>query len=171
LTLAETYRQRGETDKMLNVLDRLSEAMPEAVIPTNNWQINMAIGQLYELGHRPEEMKKRLDLILNGWNFTASQRLQFASYYERLSPAAAESLVRVLAHDDPNMQGAATWLAGYYARQMNIDSSRAILNRWISAHPEDEQAKQMLRQLQAFVLPDTSSATDGSGAAPVEKKK
>ena len=170
LTLAETYRQRGEDDNMLNVLDRLSEVMPENVIPTNDWRINMAIGQLYELGNRPQEMKKRLDLILSRWNFTPSQRLQFASYYERLSPAAAESLVRVLSRDDPNMQGAATWLAGYYARQMNFDSSKAILNRWLANHPEDEQAKQMLTQLQVFALPDTTiSREDSSGASSGSK--
>jgi len=170
LTLSETFRQRGDNDKMLNVLDRLSEVMPENVIPTNDWRINMAIGQLYELGNRPQEMKKRLDLILSRWNFTPSQKLQFASYYERLSPAAAESLVRVLSHDDPNMQGAATWLAGYYARQMNFDSSRAILNRWLANHPEDEQAKQMLTQLQVFALPDTTISRGDSAGAPSGKK-
>ena len=169
LTLAETYRQRGEVDSMALVLDRMSQAVPEEVIPTNDWRINMAIGQLYELANRPHEMRKRLDYILTRWDFAPSQRLQFASYYERLFPAAAESLVRSLTRDDPSLQGAATWLAGYYARQLQIDSSRAILNRWIAAHPADEQAKAMLAQLQALIVPDTvMSARDN--AAPPEKK-
>ena len=169
LTLVETHRQRGELDKMAAVLDKLSQAMPEEVIPTNNWQINMAIGQLYELAGRPLEMKKRLDYILDGWPFTPVQRLRFASYYESASPAAAESLVRSLTRDDPNLPGAATWLADYYARYGKSDSTHAILNRWIAAHPEDEQARDLLAQMQTLMMPDTVKKPQSNQSA-LEKK-
>ena len=165
LTLAEHHRQYGELNKMAMVLDRLSQVMPEEVVPTNDWRINMAIGQLYELANRPEEMKKRLDYILTRWDFTPIQRLQFASYYERMSPVAAESLVRVVMSDDRNLQAAPGWLAGFYARHQQHDSSRAVLNRWIAAHPEDEQAKQMLAQIQALVVSDSLMHREGHESA------
>jgi hypothetical protein len=162
LSLAETHRQRGETDEMAKALDRLAQAVPETIIPTNDWRINLAIGQLYELANRPEEMKKRLDYILTRWPFTPIQRLQFANFYERVSPAAAESLARVLIRAGDEAQPATTWLAGFFARNAKADSGRAILERWIASHPEDEQAKSILRQMQTLVVHDSLKLPESS---------
>jgi hypothetical protein len=163
------WEWQNDRDRALQVLDRMSEVIPESVIPTDNFSLSLAIGQMYEQLGRPEELDNRLKVILTdkSFNLTPGMRLQFADYIEasRDQPAVAESLVRTLVDKDPNYGEGVLWLSRFYARQQQYERGIENLQRWLTRKPEDQQAQSLLKQMQALARADSlakAGPTDGS---------
>ncbi|MGH7452401.1 MAG: protein O-mannosyl-transferase family, partial [bacterium] len=142
---------QNSQERALQVLDRMNEVIPESVIPTDNFQFSMAIGQMYEQLGRAEELDKRLKMILidQAYNLTPAMKIQFADFIEtyRHQPAVAESLVQSLVKADPNFSEGTIWLSNFAARQGQYARGVEILERWLTRKPEDQQAKLQLQQL------------------------
>jgi hypothetical protein len=161
---------RDPKDMALRVLDRMSEAVPESVIPTNDFRLNFAIGQMYEQLGRPEEFDKRLKMILADESFDLSlrERLQFADYIEsyRNQPAMAESLVQSLIAENPRAGESYLWLGRFYARRQQYNRGIEILQRWLTRKPDDKPAQAQLKQLQTLAAADSVIKADTTKNSP-----
>jgi tetratricopeptide (TPR) repeat protein len=150
---------QNDKERALQVLDRMSEVIPESVIPTGNFQLNLAIGQMYEQLGKPAEMDKRLRTLgkEESSNLTPAMKVQLADYVESYfhRPAIAESLVQALVESDPNFSEGAMWLSGFYSRQGNYRRSLEVLQQWLTRHPEDQKAKAQLEQIKILVRADS----------------
>ncbi len=162
---------QNDKERALQVLDRMNEVIPEDVIPTGNFQLNLAIGQMYEQLDKPEELDKRLRALAKDktLNLTAAMKVQLADYVESYfhRPVIAESLVQSLVKEDPNFGEGVIWLSGYYGRQGNYARGIEILQQWSNRKPEDQQAKTQLEQLKMLVQAD-SLARAGRPTAPFD---
>ncbi len=63
LRLVRYYYTEKEFDKMLSVLDRMEEVLPEDVIPIPDFRLSMQIGQMYDLAGRPDVFIQRLQRL------------------------------------------------------------------------------------------------------------
>ncbi len=163
---------QNSKERALQVLDRMNEVMPETVIPPDNFQLSMAIGQMYEQLGRPEELDKRLQMILSDkkYDLTPSIKIQFADFIEtyRHQPAVAESLVQALVKADPNFGEGTVWLGNFYARQGQYARGAEIVERWLTRKPEDQQARQQLQQLKTLARADSLVKASRSQNAPAD---
>ena len=64
LRLANYYLQRGEREKMLQVLDRMEQLIPESLIPIGDSRIVLSIGRMYEAAGRSQEYERRLRAVI-----------------------------------------------------------------------------------------------------------
>jgi len=162
---------QNDKERALQVLDRMNEVIPEPVIPTGNFQLNLAIGQMYDQLDKPEELDKRLRALAadQAPNMTPQMKVQLADYVESYfhRPAIAESLVQSLVKADPNFGDGVVWLSGYYERQGNYARGLEILQQWVKRNPEDQQAKTQLEQLKMLAQAD-SLARAGRTVTPVD---
>ena len=55
LRLIHQYLQEGKMDRMVEMLDKMEQAMPRDVIPMPDIRIALQVGQLYDFAGRPEE--------------------------------------------------------------------------------------------------------------------
>jgi len=160
---------QNDKERAMQVLDRMSEVIPESVIPTGNFQLNLAIGQMYEQLGKPEELDKRLRALGQdqALSLTPAMQLQLADYVENYfnRPAIAESLVQALVKDDPNFGEGVIWLSGYYGRQEQYARGVDLLQQWVTRKPDDQQAKSKLEQLKMLAQADSLTKTMRPGAA------
>jgi len=161
---------QNDKERALQVLDRMNEVIPESVIPTGNFQLNLAVGQMYEQLGKPEELDKRLRLLGKdeSLNLTPAMKIQLADYIESYfhRPALAESLVQTLVKDDPNSSEATIWLSGFYARQGNYARGIELLQQWSMRKPEDQQAKSQLEQLKMLAQADSAANVKRPAGSP-----
>ncbi len=61
LRLANEYIKKGQNDKVIAVLDRMNEVMPEDIIPYPDFRIMLQIGQMYDNAGKTEEFIKRAE--------------------------------------------------------------------------------------------------------------
>ncbi|MBN2354977.1 DUF2723 domain-containing protein, partial [candidate division KSB1 bacterium] len=64
LRLAQEYMITQEKDKVVMVLDKMEEVIPESVIPAPDYRLSLRIGQLYDMAGKPEELIKRGEAIV-----------------------------------------------------------------------------------------------------------
>jgi hypothetical protein len=160
---------QNDKERAVQVLDRMSEVIPETVIPTGNFQLNLAIGQMYDQLGRPEELDKRLRQLgkEESASLTPTMKIQLADYIESYfhRPVLAESLVLKLIKDEPNSGEGIIWLSGFYARQGNYQRGVTTLEQWVTRKPEDQQAKAQLEQLKLLAKADSMSGASPSDTA------
>jgi hypothetical protein len=157
------WEWQSDKDRALQALDRMHEVIPESVIPTGNFQLNLAIGQMYEQLGRPEELDKRLRRlgVDETMGLNPSTKIQLADYIESYfhRPAIAESLVQALVKEDPNFGDGVIWLSGYYARRGDFARGSDMLQQWLKRRPDDQQAKSQLEQLKIMAQADSMAKT------------
>lgn len=163
LQLVQYYQRRGQKDKALAVLDKMSTVMPEDVVWLNNKQITYFVGQMYaELG-RPEELDKRLMRILHHWENTPGEKLQIAQTYQFVlgNTTKAESLAQALIQEQPNFTPAYDYLVGLYARDRKYNQAVSLLEGYLQKFPGDEKYQDRLNRLKAAAAAN-QAATDSS---------
>jgi hypothetical protein len=160
---------QNDKERAMQVLDRMSEVIPESVIPTGNFQLNLAIGEMYERLGKPGELDKRLHALGQdkSLSLTPEMKLQLADYVESYfsRPAIAESLVQALVKNDPNFGEGVRWLSGHYSRQQQYARGIDLLQQWVTRKPDDQQAKSQLEQLKMLAQADSVTKTMRPGAA------
>lgn len=151
LTLAQYYQYKGEPEKALEVLDRMSEVMPEEVIPPTSPNLSLLIGQMYRSAGRPEELKKRLDLILERSALTGQQKLSFLPYYSQVAGdrAAAESLALAILKENPDLTEGYSFLVNSYRQTGRFKEALATIRDWLQVDPDNSTANNLQRDLQS----------------------
>lgn len=163
---------QNDKERAVQVLDRMNEVIPESVIPTGNFQLNLAIGQMYEQLGKPAELDKRLRTLSNdaALGLTPAMKVQLADYVESYfhRPAIAESLVQDLVKADPNFGEGAMWLSAFYGRQGNYRRGIEILEQWLKKQPQDQQAKSQLEQLKMLAQADSLARAGRPAGSPAD---
>jgi tetratricopeptide (TPR) repeat protein len=102
------FEQFSDKDKVLFILDRMEEYLPDAVVPISSDEIVLHIGQLYTDLGRPDELQKSLDRLTSRRNLTAEQLFRYGAVYLHWmndTAAAKSQFEKVLdADDSPAMQ-------------------------------------------------------------------
>jgi hypothetical protein len=149
LRLAYHHQSRGEQGLALEVLDKMSEVMPERVVPLRSASLSLAIGQLYHAAGRPEELKKRLEAISAEPDLGFANKLELAGYWSAWLGewSRAESLAFSALQDEPGRPESYSFLVGEYQRRSRQQEAIAILERWLSRNPNDPGALQELQRL------------------------
>jgi len=168
LHLAQFHLARRENAEALKVLDRMGKVMPENVIPTSDLRVSEAIGYLYMQAGRPEELDRRYqDFVQREYaNLSDQDKLDYAALFDyRGKPALAESLVQELIEKNPNFAQGYYWLGNFYNKRREADKGIALLNRWLTKNPGDQQANTQLQQLRAIATMDSIKKASSAGAS------
>jgi tetratricopeptide (TPR) repeat protein len=124
------FDQFSDRDKVLFIMDRMDEYLPEAVVPISSDEIVLHIGQLYSDLGRPEELHLRLDRLTRRRDLTAEQLFRYGAVYLHWieDTVKAKSMFdQVLDVDDsPEMHFE---LATAYRQMKMNDEAFALLNQ------------------------------------------
>ena len=174
--LIQFHLSRGEKEKALLALDRMSEVMPEAVIPTNNYRISEAIGFMYNQAGKPDEMDKRYKEIFSqeSSNLPENRKLDFAKYFNsRGETAYAESLALNIIKKSPNYKDSYYWLGQLYTSQKQPDKAIDILEKWLLIDSSDATIQtnisKIRAQKEAQATPIIDTATEMSSDSAVNE--
>ena len=83
LQLADYYRMKGKKKKVLEVLDRMEELIPEDLIPIGDDRVVLSIGKLYEDAGRPEELVRRCKAVIKRNPRMMQAYVWLLDYYQR----------------------------------------------------------------------------------------
>lgn len=148
LQLAFHHYQEGETEEMITALDGMSEYVPEETIPFTDQNILLEIGRLYALGGREDMLKQRLDDIMEQNDLPLQRKVAYASlYFTQLNDyETADSIYSMLYQQNPYNGQIVGALLRIYEDQEKWQEAVAVLERWIQANPNDQNAQNMLQQ-------------------------
>jgi len=147
------YYQKKMKAETLEILDKLSEAIPEDVIPPPNEELSIQIGQIYKEFGRPEELKKRLDRLLTKENIPSDRMIRYAGLYgyQLGDYEKAESILTNIIDGDPNKVQAYSELILMFEREKKYKQSIEVLNKWLQVNPADSNAIRKIGELQNLV--------------------
>ncbi|MFQ5823407.1 MAG: protein O-mannosyl-transferase family [bacterium] len=158
LRLTNYYQTKARTDKSLNekvlaVLDKMNEVLPEEVVPLRDFRLSLNFGRMYYEAGRPEELEKRLDRAVMTEELAAMDKLYIAEYYSQFlkNDAKAESLALTVLEEQPEFPQLYGWLVSHYTRTKQYNKGVEILQKWLAMYPTDKQAQQQLASLQSFI--------------------
>ncbi|MDZ7269199.1 MAG: DUF2723 domain-containing protein [candidate division KSB1 bacterium] len=170
LHLAQYHLYRRENEQVVKVLDRMSQIMPESVIPTSDFRINEAIGMMYAQAGRPEEMTKRYHhFVVNEYPRLQElrDRLSFADYLNyRGQRALAESLVQEIIKKESGQREPYQWLARFYNMTGERDKAIAALEQLLARFPDDQTARMQLQQMRGQASDSAAPAGPSDGRQP-----
>lgn len=171
LHLAQFHLGRNEKAEAIRTLDRMGQAIPEAVIPTSDLRVSEAIGYMYLQAGRPEELDRRYqDFVQREFHKLADEeKLGFADLFNyRGKPALAESLALALIKEKPSLAVAYHWLGRFYAERREAAKGIALLEPWLTKNPSDQTAQTTLQQLRALApsnIPQPPPTAPGDSTA------
>ncbi len=166
LRLTNYYQNNRATDqsgneKVLSVLDKMNEVMPEEVIPLRSYQISLNFGRMYAEAGRPEELEKRLGLAAQNYYLGPMDKMYLAEYYSQIlnKAAVAESLVVNVLEEQPEFAQSYSWLVNHYAQRGKYAKGVETLQKWLALHPTDKDALTQLSRLQSLAAMQDSIIT------------
>jgi len=138
----EIVNSLSSYEKALTALEFMEYQIPEEIIPIKMDIISIQIGRLYAIVGRPEEMKKRLDLLTKEINFSIQKAYEYGRIYlsEAADPIGAKRMFDFCIDQNDNIENyqqiAYTWL------QMSNDDSypAEIFQKFLNKH-NDRQSK------------------------------
>ena len=153
MRLANFYRQEKMYDDMLLTLDKMSEMIPEEVIPIHDRRIAFGIGQMYLEGGHPEKFEKRIDFWFNQPDLSADEQLEFAQiYYQYVNNhVRSEEIVSDLIKHNPNYLRGYYWLFNLYSGTKAYAKGIDLANQLLQINPNDSQAKVRLSQFRMLL--------------------
>ena len=148
LQLAFHHYQEGQTEEMIAALDGMSEYVPEETIPFTDQNILLEIGRLYALGGREDMLKQRLDDIMRQDDLPLQRKVAYASlYFTQLNDyETADSIYSTLYQQNPYNGQIVGALLRIYEDQEKWQEAVSVLERWVQANPNDQNAQNMLQQ-------------------------
>jgi len=138
----ERFESLSASEKALTTLDFMEDRIPEGLIPIKYEAISLQIGRIYSLLHRPEEMRRRLDRMVELGGFDIQKAFEYGLRYlsEAEAPDAARKMFDLVLEQDSRFENyqriAYSWI------QLGQDSSYAyeILLRYIDLN-DNRQTK------------------------------
>jgi len=83
IRLAAHYLKKGQKEKAAEVLDRMSQVIPEEVRPLKDLQVVLSIAQMYYQVGRIKEYEKRLRRLVEQHPNIPQLKFQLADFYQR----------------------------------------------------------------------------------------
>lgn len=156
MTLLQHYQQRDDKERMLEVLDRMSEVVPEEVIPPPDLNYSLYIGRLYQSLGRPEEFKRRLDNVWENPSLEAAQKVQILPVYaEWLNDReTAEARARSLL-DDKGLDAQTKGQVYRFLSNLKRDSGKLgeaieLARQWLQVEPDNAEATRAIQMLETM---------------------
>jgi len=149
LQLIFHYYQKNMEEKTLAVLDKLSDVLPETVIPAVNPELTMQLGQIYKDLGRPEELKSRLEFLMEQENIPSETMIQYALMYgyQLENYEKAESILKEIISREPENVRAYSELILLLEHERKYQESIDLLNKWLTINPDDSNAGKMIERL------------------------
>lgn len=149
LQAAIDFMNNGENDKAKELLDTMSESIPEDLIPQYHPELSLQTGRLYYQLGDTAEYKERMDNILETEGLDqrtlilAAQELIFnLKDYRR-----AEAIVLPMYRESQRNNWVAGMLVKIYQETGEYTKALNIIDQWLKLAPNDTQAKQMKREI------------------------
>jgi tetratricopeptide (TPR) repeat protein len=117
--LVSHHGSNREQDKAVEVLDKMSEVLPEKVIPMRSYQLSLTFARMYNDAGYPEKFEQKVEEVLTTYPLGPNEKIEI--YY---------------------------WLMTYYATNNQYDKSIEYVDKWLAINPDDMQAKQQRERLE-----------------------
>ena len=147
--LATFYQKEKMYPDMIEVLDKMEEAIPEEVVPAPNRQLSFIVASLYLSAGRSDKFEKKIDWILRAYDIPKSEKLEYAQiYYQYLNNASkSESVTLEILEQNPDFKDAYLWLLDLYLMTKNYQKGLALFEKVESLFPGDSLIMSKINQL------------------------
>lgn len=151
LQLALYYYFDDKKDQMLEVLDKMSEYIPEKTIPITNRDVFIQIGQMYAEAGRTGELRRRVMSYMKDSYMSLDRKIQIGSLlWTQLNDyQSADSVFSMLYDRYPENGQVIGNLIRIYEAQHRWQDAIGVLQQWLQSHPDDQDAQQLLNQYQS----------------------
>ncbi len=135
----------GDKDKMLAVMDSMEVRLPESCLPIRNEDTYLQLGMLYHEAGRSEDLRKRLDKLMNSRSLSAKKKVKYASiYYQYLKDIeTSRSILEPVYEESPDDVELISLLIRLYEESQDYTNATRVLDNWLTAHPNDKGAESM----------------------------
>lgn len=159
LQLADKYRKKRQNDKVIETLDKMNEIIPEHLFKLDDYRISLNIGQLYEAAGRPEELVKRIEFVNENYSLSNKEKLQLAALFQYTLKDYERSIeiLRPITELEPNNGEAFGLLVNAYESSQRYAEAVTLLKTWLEQHPDDNQGKIQLAQMEKKLSQQTDS--------------
>lgn len=170
LQLAIEKMYSGDKNGLASVLDSMSAWIPESIFPIGYDDIYLQIGMLYNEAGRREELVQRLTTLMSKKGVSVRNQLKCASIYAQTlnDYEKALAILERLNAEKPNDAEIAGYLVRLYEETKQPEKAVPILRNWLSLHPDDNTARQMLEANLKNLTPQQKARLDSS-VSPVKR--
>jgi len=161
LQLALYYYFQDQKDQMVNVLDKMSEYIPEKTIPITNREVFLQIGQLYAQAGRTDQLRERVMDLMGDPRVRLDRKIRIGSLlWSQLNEyGTADSVFSMLYDQNPENGQIVGNLIQIYQAEKRWQQAADVVQRWLESHPDDKEAQNLLNQFQQKMnAPDTSGS-------------
>ena len=153
MTLHQKYSEMGDKESQLKVLDKMSEVVPEDVIPAANVNFSFYVGRMYKDLGRPEELIRRIDRLANDPGLSAQDKIPLLRAYSELAndQEAGEKLTRELLDDATTRSTTFEYLVSQKLYSQRYEEAKALLDEWLQEEPENARAQTLLKQAEGLI--------------------
>lgn len=149
IELSRYYVNSRQNERTLEVLERMSENVPDFRMSLEPLFVDM-IGRMYYSAGRPEEFKSRILKMLE-WKpeIPRDKQLEYAGMLYSLfkDPENAEKVYARLWKSDPNDNKALSSLISVLEITGQFEKAADNMDQWLRFHPNDSNAQKKLLQL------------------------
>ncbi len=157
--LAQHYYAKGMKDKVPEVLDKMEEAIPSSVIPVKRKEFEIWMGKMYADCGRPEELRKRLDILSEDENLDHQLLYDFGILYYQIlkdNKKSIELIKRSIEKKKDNAQ-AYTILSFLYGQEKMHREEIELLSNWLTVNPNDKGAINKIEILKQLIAKQDST--------------
>ncbi len=164
LQLSVGHYIKNNKETAASVLDEMHKQMPENVHPIRNNTAILQIGQLYKEAGRPDELRKRLDYLME--NDTSIQNwyeyaVRYYKYQLQDNEKAIEIMKEIL-NRDPNYVQAVSMLRMIYDEEKRYEEAVALIEGWLVKNPVDSGAINLLNSYKQKIAERESAKKDST---------
>lgn len=156
MELARYYIDNDQKEKAAELIDHMMELMPEDHIPYSDERGALFVSDLYQRSGRETDAVERATKVIPGRYMSRQDRSWLASYYLQVLNEydRAEELYRELIMENPEDAQAYSGLVSLYRWSKQYDKGIALLEDWLSRHP-DPNAEVQLTEMKRLAVQDT----------------
>ena len=149
---AMEFIENGENDKAREILNTISEKIPEDIIPQFHPELSLQVGRLmFQLGDTLN-YQQRIDDVLASGNYDQRTLGLIAQelVYTLKDYKKAEMILKPMYLQDPYNNVVAGTLVRIYRDTGDYDAALNILGNWLKIAPNDHQAQALKTQIEAM---------------------
>lgn len=144
-SVVKNDRERGRM-----YLDRLATTIPENVIPVENKDLYLQIGQMYAEVGDTSQLRERLEALPLRFPLTVRDSLSMGNLYSQQLDdwETAEGILKDLYAHYPTNGDVVGGIVRIYQQAGHGDDAIAILRNWLDLYPGDRSATNLLQEFQ-----------------------
>ncbi len=169
LRLIYHYREKNDNEKVLSLLQKMEEILPETVVPIRHKDIAVRLALFSHEAGDPTTFNKKLNSILSERKLSDREKAEVAQALLSTSqkyPSESEVIIEELMNSlfsGQDQSKAYTFTIAFYENQGKFQEAVNLLEKWLTISPTDRNAKRKLDFLKAKL--STSSAPSDTNKA------